>query len=171
MDIVVSSVNIREFRAGDEPALHDVFRSAIHQIARADYTEQEVNAWAPERPDLEPWAQHMRELRPFVAEHEGQIVGYADVQPNGYIDHFFVSGAHGRQGIGTLLMNRLHQAAQSQGVQVLTSDVSLTAQPFFRKFGFDLIEHRTRLIRGVVLRNALMRKEVGTTATERKLPR
>jgi mRNA-degrading endonuclease RelE of RelBE toxin-antitoxin system len=28
----------------------------------------------------------------FVAELNGELVGYADVQGNGYIDHFFVSG-------------------------------------------------------------------------------
>jgi putative acetyltransferase len=104
----------------------------------------------------------MREIRPFVVEDgRGQIVAYADVQPNGYIDHFFVSGARARQGIGTLLMNRIHDVARDRGIFVLTSHVSRTAQPFFRKFGFSLSEERTPVIRGVVVPNALMRKELG----------
>ena len=103
----------------------------------------------------------MREIRPFVAEDgRGRIVAYADVQSNGYIDHFFVSGAHARQGIGTLLMNRIHDMAHEQDIFVLTSHVSRTAQPFFRKFGFSVIEKRAPLVRGVVVPNALMRKEL-----------
>jgi hypothetical protein len=32
----------------------------------------------------------MRRNRPFVAERLGEIVGFADVQADGYIDQFFV---------------------------------------------------------------------------------
>jgi hypothetical protein len=39
----------------------------------------------------------MQGIRPFVAEDEGHIVGYADIQPSGYIDHFFVAGGHARR--------------------------------------------------------------------------
>ena len=42
--------------------------------------------------------------KPFVAEIEGQIVGYADLQEDGYIDHFFVSGSMARRGVGSALM-------------------------------------------------------------------
>jgi putative acetyltransferase len=82
---------IREFRIGDEPGLHQVFLSAIHEIAIRDYTLEQVNAWAPRSLDPTLWADRMRGIAPFVVEHEGRPVAYADVQDNGYIDHFFVS--------------------------------------------------------------------------------
>ena len=148
------AMNIREFRIGDEPELHAVFHSAIHEIACKDYTAEQIEAWAPDSLGLEQWTNKMRENDP------GRIVAYADVQPNGYIDHFFVSGAHARQGIGTLLMKRLHDVADEKGILALTADVSRTAQPFFRKFGFSVIEERAPLVRGVVVPNALMRKEL-----------
>ncbi|MEA3139470.1 MAG: putative acetyltransferase [Gammaproteobacteria bacterium] len=49
----------------------------------------------------------MREINPFVADLNGELVGYADVQSNGYIDHFFVSGKHPRRGIGSLIMKKI----------------------------------------------------------------
>jgi putative acetyltransferase len=55
-------------------------------------------------------------------------------------------------------MEHIHQSARRQAIQVLTSDVSLTAQPFFAKFGFSIVEQRSPVIRGVVVPNALMRK-------------
>lgn len=151
---------IRRFRPGEEAALFEVYHSAIHLIAAKDYTEAQVQAWAPA--DLDPglWAQRIQSIQPFVAEIEGVIVGYVDVQANGYIDHFFVSGHHPRQGIGSALMATIEAEAQRLGLQELTSDVSLTAQPFFARFGFDVVEHRAPVRRGVAIPNALMRRRL-----------
>ena len=80
---------VRDFSFGDEPALHTVFYSAIHTIAVRDYTPEQLKAWAPDPPDVVRWTARMRAIRPFVVEDERRIVGYADLQANGYIDHFF----------------------------------------------------------------------------------
>ena len=149
---------IRRFQFGEDRALFEVYYSAIHLVASRDYTPEQINAWAPVELDQGLWSKKMRDIKPFVAEINGKIVGYADVQPCGYIDHFFVSGYHQSQGIGKLLMSTLHGEAASLGLNELTSDVSRTAQPFFEKFGFGIIEQRTPELRGVVIPNALMRK-------------
>lgn len=151
-------MQIRRFRLGDEPALFGVFFSAIHEIASRDYTQAQINAWAPADLDGALWGQHMRDLNPFVVELHDEIVGYADVQPNGYIDHFFVSGFHPRQGIGKLLMERIHQEAASLALSELTSHVSRTAQPFFAHHGFGVVALQSPVRRGVAIPNAAMRK-------------
>lgn len=151
---------IRAFRIGDEPDLHQVFLSAIHGLAVRDYTPDQVNAWAPTPVDPRLWADRMRTIAPFVMEHDGKPVAYADLQARGYIDHFFVSARYARQGVGSKLMRRLHDEAAVKGIHVLTSAVSRTAQPFFRHWGFSIIEERQPVVRGVVIPNALMRKEV-----------
>lgn len=150
-------MHIRPFRIGDEPALHQVFLSAIHHIASKDYTPEQIQAWAPASLDQEIWITRMRDMSPFVVELEGRIVAYADLQPSGYIDRFFVCAAVARTGVGTMLMNHLQSEASAKGIHTLTSAVSRTAQPFFAKFGFVVVEQRTPAIRGVVVPNALMR--------------
>jgi putative acetyltransferase len=165
---------IREFHFGDEPALHAVYHSAIHQIAIRDYTVEQVNAWAPDTLDQEVWVEKMRAIKPFVAVSGDKIVGYGDVQANGYIDHFFVSGTCPRQGVGRLLMEQIHETAKRLGLPELTSDVSRTAQPFFEHFGFHIVEHRSPVVRGVVVPNAGMRKDLvanpGFTRSFAKMP-
>ena len=151
-------MNLRPFRPGDEAALHCVHHGAIHRVASRDYTPEQLQAWAPSRHDPGPWAIKMRHLRPFVAEADGVIAGYADLQPNGYIDHFFVSADFPRQGVGRLLMERIHEEAAHQGIAELTADVSKTAQPFFARFGFEVVEQRFPVRAGVIIPNALMRK-------------
>lgn len=149
---------IRRVQIGEEHALFDVFHSAIHLVASRDYTPEQINAWAPTNLDPAIWIKKIRDIKPFVVEINEKIVGYADVQSTGYIDHFFVSGHHQRHGVGTLLMSTIFNEAANLGVIELTSDVSRTAQPFFEKFGFNIIEQRAPKLHGVIVPNALMRK-------------
>lgn len=151
---------IRNFKKGDEAALFDVFYSAVHQLTSLEYSKEQRDAWAPA--DIDPllWAEHMQKLKPFIAEINHQIVGYADIQLNGYIDHFFISGNYGRQGVGSQLMARICQEAKLHGINKLTSDVSKTAQAFFIHHGFQVVEHKFPVCRGLILENALMQRKM-----------
>ena len=151
-------MHIRPFHPGEERALHAVFLSSVHGLACRDYTREQIEAWAPLTTDPAAWAERIRELRPFVVEHASDLVAYADVQTNGYIDHFFVSARYARQGVGSMLMGHLHAIAGAHSITELSSDVSRTAQPFFEKFGFTLKKQRLPVVRGVVVPNAHMRK-------------
>src|SRR5436190_9871969 len=81
-------MKIRRFRLGDEAALFRVYFTAIHEVASRDYSPEQVEAWAPADLDPDLWTNRVRGIRPFVVELGDEIVGYADVQPGGYIDHF-----------------------------------------------------------------------------------
>jgi putative acetyltransferase len=146
--------------AGEESSLFDIYFTAIHLVASRDYTPEQVQAWAPGDLDVDLWKSKMREINPFVADLNGELVGYADVQSNGYIDYFFVSGKHPRRGIGSLLMGRILAEAASLSTPLLTSNVSRTAQPFFQTFGFVIAEQRYPEVRGVVVPNALMCRRI-----------
>jgi len=152
------SIRIRRYVQVEEAALFDVYYTAIHLVASRHYTPEQIQAWAPQDLDATLWRDKIRSINPLVAELDGKLVGYADLQSNGYIDHFFVSGMHPRKGIGSLLMRRILVEAQGFGIASLTSDVSRTAQPFFEKFGFVTVEQRSRVLRGVVIPNTLMQR-------------
>jgi len=156
-------MQIRRFRPGDEAALFQVFFSAVHGVASRDYSPEQIKAWAPADLDQALWAQRIQALNPFVVELGGQVVAYAELQHDGYIDHFYVAGNHPRQGLGTHLMTHLLAEATSLGLGHLTADVSVTAEPFFARHGFTVLERRMPVRRGVTLANALMcrRVEVG----------
>ncbi len=85
------------------------------------------------------------------------IVAYADLQDNGYINHFYVSGKYAKLGLGSQLMKHIIQIANERKITELTSNVSLSAQSFFIKFGFDIIQRRNVTINGIIFENALMK--------------
>ena len=62
--------------------------------------------------------------------------------------------------MGSRLMTRIHEEAALKGIRFLTSDVSRTAQPFFKYWGFSIVEERQVVRRGVVIPNAYMKKEL-----------
>lgn len=155
--------HIRRSRPEEASALFKVFYSAVHLVASADYTPEQIEAWAPKEMDATLWEQHILGLNPFVAEIAGEVVGYADLQPNGYMDHFFVSGHHARRGIGSLLMRHVIHEAKLLGLSELTAEVSLTAQAFFKQFGFAVVELRYPERGGVIIPNALMRCSVASS--------
>jgi putative acetyltransferase len=154
-------MRIRPFHHGEESALHAVFHSAVHGVASRDYSSEQVDAWAPTEITDElshRWTQKLRTIQPFVVEVDSSIAAYGDLQASGYIDHFFVSANFARRGIGTLLMDFLLAKAAAEKIPEQSSDVSVTAQPFFQRFGFRVVEHRVAVMRGVALPNALMRR-------------
>lgn len=156
---------IRDYRDEDAPALRAVFVSSVHEVAAAHYGPEQLAAWAPIDYSESEWAARIGALRPFVAAIGSEIVGYADLQPTGYIDHFFVSGKHARRGIGAALMLHIHQVAMQRGINALHSNVSRSAEEFFKRFGFELEARQSVIVRGVVIENAAMRKALLGSAT------
>ena len=126
--------------------LRTVFFTSIRQSAKDYYNEEQLNAWAPEKYDNERWRTRIEAIRPFIATMDEVVVGYADIQPSGYIDHFFVKGGMSGKGIGTILMTRLFKEAEFNAVPVLYSDVSLAARSFFERHGFEVVEEKNLTI-------------------------
>lgn len=154
-------MHIRPYASGEELLLLAVFQSSVRGLAIRDYTPAQIDAWAPAIADDEArlrWIARMQVNRPWVAEVEGRLAGFADLQASGYIDQLFVAADFAGHGVGGRLMRHLHDIARSQGMAELFSHVSLTAQPFFRHFGFVLESEQYPVVRGMALRNAVMRK-------------
>lgn len=151
---------VRAFAPADAPALRAVFESSVHTLAAPYYTPAERAAWAPAAHDAAQWAARMHALQPFVAELDGRIAGFADLQPSGYVDMFFVAGDCGGRGVAKALMARIEASARERGIGLLFAHVSLAAEAFFERAGFNVDQRQTVERAGVVLRNARMSRRL-----------
>ncbi len=151
---------IRRFKNGDETALWQLKYDTIRKVNIKDYSEQQVQAWAPEICNQKQWDKRIQDMNPFVVEIDGSIVGYADVQKDGYIDHFFCHIGYQGQGIGKALMKALFEEAKLKNISRLYSHVSITAKPFFEHFGFVVVKKQSVEVRGQVLINFVMEKNI-----------
>lgn len=147
---------IRKFRPGEEKELYALFYNTIHNVNIKDYGRGQINAWAPSDIETNAIIQKFRKIDPFVVIKEGQIVAYADVQPDGYIDHFFCHHDHQGQGIGRTLFTVLEQNARQYGAVEMHSNVSITARPFFEAMGFTVEKEQVIHVKDQQLKNYRM---------------
>ncbi|CAH1589963.1 GNAT family N-acetyltransferase [Vibrio rotiferianus] len=153
-------LEIRRFESGDEETLRTLFYYTVRKICINDYTDAQVSAWAPNIYVAEDWNQKIALLNPFIVLLDGQVVGYADLQPDGYVDHFFCHWQHQGKGVGTALMQQLIAEGARNFNHRLYANVSLTAKPFFERHGFIVAKQQSVDIRGQTLTNFLMEKDL-----------
>lgn len=155
-----ATILVRAYQDTDAPNLRDVFLSAVHGTASHYYSPPQIEAWASRLHDAAAWQQKMAALNPFVAELNGNIAGYADLQADGLIDHFFVAAETSRRGVGRTLMQALVETARLRQIRDLQAYVSLAAEAFFETNGFQVVRRQTVVVRGVTLDNALMARSL-----------
>lgn len=97
-------------------------------------------------------------MKPFIAELNGQIVGFADLQQDGYIDHFFCHAGYQGIGVGRALMEHIFSTGRINGVSRYYSAVSLTARPFYERYGFRVVNEQQMEVNGLLLTNFVMEK-------------
>lgn len=151
-------LHIRKFKPPDAQLLWELKFRTIRLVNSKDYSQAQVEAWVPEVYDHANWFQRISTLDPFVAIKGDDIVGFADLKPSGYIDQFFCATDHIRTGVGRCLMEKIISEAEQQGIMKLFSHVSLTAKPFFERFGFKTVKQQEVEVRGVILDNFIMER-------------
>jgi putative acetyltransferase len=93
-----------------------------------------------------------------VAEEGSTIVGFGDMDSNGYLDRLYVHKNYQGKGIASAIVNELEQQAARQGVSFFTTHASLTAKSFFEKRGYRAIRTNQVDRNGIQLTNFIMEK-------------
>lgn len=103
--------------------------------------EKQVYTWP-----WSPWIFFQELIAPdryyFVAEAEGQIIGYAGLQwvlDEGHITNIAVRKEWQRRGVGSLLLENLISKAKKLNLKFLTLEVRASnkaAQKLYKKYGF-----------------------------------
>ena len=146
-------IEIRKYKKSDSNILWNIFFYTVRNVNIHDYSQKQVEAWAPNDFDPSVWATNMAQVSPFVAEIDGVVVGYADLQESRLIDHFFCHHKYQNRGVSSALMKHILNIGEQQKIQRLYSEVSITARPFFEYFGFRVVNTKEIEIRGQKLNN------------------
>lgn len=164
-DIIFRSVT-----TADIPELKELFRNTVLTVNARDYTTEEVADWAScgNRPGH--WEKLLATLH-FIAACNGQgrIIGFTSIRNDGYLHSMFIHKDYQRQGIASSLLHRIEAYAAEHGISEITSEVSITARPFFEKQGYIVeLEQRAQANR-LQLINYKMRKQMkdGNTGFEK----
>jgi putative acetyltransferase len=156
----ISGLYIREYRPADSDILAALFFRTIRTVNLGDYSQEQVEAWAPADRDLTAWAERFRGRHTFVAEMDGVIAGFAELDPSGYLDRFYVSADFVGRGVGKELYRELERRALCLRLPKIHLAASITAKPFFERRGFRVLKEQTVRPNGVAMNNFAMEKEL-----------
>lgn len=141
-------MTIRPFIVPDASQIAQLFHDTVRYVNIRDYSESQVQAWAPDNIHFRDWQKVCSEKHTFIAEENGKITGFAELDKDGHIDCFYCHKNYQRKGIGQLLFQSLEKKAQNLGLKKLYAEVSITAKPFFHKIGFVEVRKQHVYTRG-----------------------
>ncbi len=133
-------LTIRDYQSDDAREIADLFHDAIHAIGPEYYSPEQLEAWAPTPPDYDRWKRRLDMKQLYVATMGQKIVGFIELDPDGYIDWMFTHKDYQRQGIAGQLYDHLRTMAVQKGIQRLYVEASKLAKPFFEARGFHVVK-------------------------------
>ncbi len=151
---------VRAALQSDAVELKNLFQNTVLAINRRDYSQAEVEDWASCGDDLSNIEDMIKTHYFIVAINQQlEIVGFSSITPQGYLHSMFVHKDFQGEGIATMLLNEIEQYAITNGIIRITSEVSLTARPFFEKRGYIVEEEQKRKANQLSLTNFWMAKQ------------
>jgi L-amino acid N-acyltransferase YncA len=115
---------------------------SIREVCAADYTADEISAWAGRSFDEAKWNEAVSKHSVWVVEISGQIEGHGywrhQAQESSIFLHslYFTKRAMGR-GFGSQILEKLFEEARSLGISKIKLESTLTSHEFYKKLGFS----------------------------------
>lgn len=91
-------MHLRQFEAGDLPAVQELFAGSIRTVCRGDYTPAQLEAWANRAGRIT--AKRLLDCYTLVAEEEGHLLGFGNLEPGGHLDCLYTA-ADSQRGSGS----------------------------------------------------------------------
>lgn len=153
-------MDIRKYKSTDCAEIAELFYNTVHEINAKDYTKSQLDVWATDKIDIVAWDKSFLEHNTLVAEENNIIVGFGDMDNNGYLDRLYVHKDYQGKGIATAITTELERQAEMHGVSIFSTHASITAKPFFKKHGYHVVNENKVIRNGVELVNFIMEKHL-----------
>lgn len=137
-------MQVRDARPADAMPVFALHVAATRRLPRTHYTDEQVRDWAdkrgegPERYDTDDL---------LVAERDGAVAGFGewdDVAGTGAqtaeLLACYVHPDHAGDGVGSALVDRIHDEMRAAGYERAELTASLNAVEFYERHGYESVE-------------------------------
>lgn len=155
-------MKIREYKSEDLDEIIELFYMTVHYINSKDYTEKQLKVWAPpiDKIPKKLWDESLQNHYTIIVEDNNKILGFGDIDNTGYLDRLYVHKDFQKQGIASMISNKLEKYAKKLGCNSLTTHASITAKPFFEKRNYKTIKKQKIIRKNQILINYIMKKDL-----------
>jgi GNAT superfamily N-acetyltransferase len=130
---------IRRATDADAPAILQVRVNSVRNLRGTLYTPQQIEAWVGRR-GAESYVHAMEHGEVFfVADLQGQIVGFSSVHGS-RLCAVYVHSDHARKKVGSALLGVAEQFAVENGCRELAMDASTNSEMFYLHHGYRVVE-------------------------------
>ncbi|RYJ37178.1 GCN5-related N-acetyltransferase [Flavobacterium anhuiense] len=140
--------------------MQQLYIETIQIVCKNDYDSTQIKAWISGVKNTERWIEVIEKQFVLLAIIENKIVGFGTLKDGNYIDFFYIHKDFQRQGIADKILKELEMEAKKHNSTIITSDISITAKPFFEKKGFVVNAEQKNIRLGIELINFNMEKEL-----------
>ncbi|MGB3649724.1 MAG: GNAT family N-acetyltransferase [Rivularia sp. (in: cyanobacteria)] len=150
-------IEIRLFDKQDAEQIARLFHQTIREVNINDYSLNQVKAWAPDDIYFRDWVSVCSERFTYVADDNGTIAGFGELESDGHIDCFYCHKNYQRMGVGKKIYHAIEAKACELKIHLYT-EASITAKPFFLRMGFSIMKKQQVECRGESFINYTMEK-------------
>ncbi|BBA49687.1 putative acyltransferase [Fusobacterium varium] len=154
---------LRKYKSDDCLKLLKLFYDTVRTVNKKDYNDEQLSVWAPDNyieEKYNTWQKSLSENFTVIAEKNGDIVGFGDIEKNGYLNRLFVHKNYQSRGIASSIVKELENYAEKICIRTIITEASTTAKPFFEKIGYSLIKEQQVEKKGIFLTNYVMEKYI-----------
>ncbi|MEM6754033.1 MAG: GNAT family N-acetyltransferase [Cyanobacteria bacterium P01_C01_bin.38] len=149
---------IRLFEKQDAEQIARLFHQTVREVNISNYSIAQVKAWAPDDIYFRDWVSVCSERFTYVADDNGTIAGFGELESNGHIDCFYCHKNYQRMGVGSKIYHAIERKANELKINRLYTEASITAKPFFLRMGFSIVKKQQVERRGESFINYAMEK-------------
>ncbi len=154
-------MNIRKYNENDNNEIYKLFYDTVHSVNIKDYNLEQVNVWAKENINIQKWCEKFKNSYTLIAEENENIVGFSNIDPDGYFDMLYVHKNFQDKEVAKTLLNNIEKYSIENNINSIIVYSSITAKSFFEKMGFKTLEKNIVIRENIELPNYLMAKEIG----------
>ena len=138
---------LKKYNPDDCIKLLKLFYDTVRNVNRKDYNDEQLSVWAPDNFTI-------------VAEINGEIVGFGDIEKTGYLNRLFIHKDYQNMGIASAIVKELEKYAEKTCICTIITEASITAKPFFERLGYTLVKKQQVERIGISLTNYVMEKNI-----------
>ena len=156
----LSDTKIRQANENDCEEIGKLYFDTVRTINAKDYSDKEIEIWSESGKNTYNWKRKISEQYFLVAEFGKKIVGISSIDEKGYLDYMYVHKDFQHMGIATRLLKEIEAKAIEQNNPEIWAYVSITANPFFEKYGYVFSGTKIITVRGVEFVDRIMKRRI-----------